>query len=113
MVCKVGFTNWNAKIALLCASLVVTYYVKLFRTGTDRHNVILMFLLLLVAETKISTTHAIISLIDSIEKAVDNNRFVCQIFIDLKKHLIPYILLHKLSHYEIRDIANIWLSSYF
>ena len=28
-----------------------TYYVKLFRTGTDRHNGILMSRLLLVAET--------------------------------------------------------------
>ena len=31
--------------------MVVTYYIKLFRTGVDRHNVILMSLLLLVAET--------------------------------------------------------------
>ena len=52
MVCKIGFTNWNAKIALLRASMVVTYYIKLFRTGADRHNGILMSLLLLVAETK-------------------------------------------------------------
>ena len=31
--------------------MVVTYYVKLFRTGADRRNGILMSLLLLVAET--------------------------------------------------------------
>ena len=31
--------------------MVVTYYIKLFRTGTDRYNGILMSLLLLVAET--------------------------------------------------------------
>ena len=55
MVCKIGFTNWNAKIALLRASMVVTYYIKLFRTGADRHNGILMSLLLLVAETIRST----------------------------------------------------------
>ena len=36
MVCKIGFTNWNAKIALLRASMVVTYYIKLFRTGTGQ-----------------------------------------------------------------------------
>ena len=41
----------NAKITLLRASMVVTYYVKLFRTGADRHSSILMPLLLLVAET--------------------------------------------------------------
>ena len=31
--------------------MVVTYYIKLFRTGADRHNGILMSLLHLVAET--------------------------------------------------------------
>ena len=51
MACKIGLTNCNAKIALLRASMVVTYYTKLFRTGADRHNSILMSLLFLVAET--------------------------------------------------------------
>ena len=50
MVCKIGFTNWNAITALLRASMVVTYYIKFFRTGTDRRNGILMYLLLLVVE---------------------------------------------------------------
>ena len=51
MVDKIGFTNWDAKIALLHASMVVTYYIKLFRTGADRLNGILISLLLLAAET--------------------------------------------------------------
>ena len=51
MVCKIRFMNWNAKITLLCASMVVTYYIKLFGMGADRHNGILMSLLLLVTET--------------------------------------------------------------
>ena len=46
------FSNRNAKIALMRGSMVVTYYIKLFRTGTDRHNDILMSLLFLVAEPK-------------------------------------------------------------
>ena len=41
----------NGKIALARASMVVSYYIKSFRTGADRHNGILMCLLLLVAET--------------------------------------------------------------
>ena len=32
--------------------MVVTYYIRLFRKGGDRHNGILMFLLLLIAEIK-------------------------------------------------------------
>ena len=51
MDCKFGFTNWNAKIAK-----VVTYYIKFFRTRANRHNGVLMSLLLLVAEPIIEIT---------------------------------------------------------
>ena len=37
--------------------MVVTYYIKLFRNGADRHNGILMSLLLLGAETIIQVFH--------------------------------------------------------
>ena len=40
------FPVGNRKIALVRVFLVVTYYIKLFRTGGDRHNGILMSLLL-------------------------------------------------------------------
>ena len=45
------FPDENREIVLVRASVVVTYYIKLFRMGADRHNGILMSLLLLVAET--------------------------------------------------------------
>ena len=57
MVCKIGFTNWKTKIALLRASMAVTYYIKLFRIGTERCNSILMSVLLLIAETINSYTN--------------------------------------------------------
>ena len=41
----------NEKVALFFASMVVTYDIKFFRTGSDRHIHILMSLLLLVAVT--------------------------------------------------------------
>ena len=41
----------NGKIILVRASMVVTYYIELFRTDVDRRNSILMSLLLPVAET--------------------------------------------------------------
>ena len=39
------------KIGFERAPMVVTYCIKIFRTGADKHNGILMSLLLLVAET--------------------------------------------------------------
>ena len=48
---KGEFPVENRKIAILRESMVVTYYIKLFHTGADRHNGILMSLLLLVTET--------------------------------------------------------------
>ena len=48
---KGGISVENRKIALERVSMVVTFYIKLFHTGADRCNGILMSLLLLVAET--------------------------------------------------------------
>ena len=50
---KTEFPVENGKIAFVCASNIVTYYIKLFRTGADRHNGILMSHFLQVAETMI------------------------------------------------------------
>ena len=64
---------------------------------------------------KISTTHEAISLIENIEKAIDNKMFICGVFVDFQKafDIVDHnILLHKLSRYGIRDIANCWFSSY-
>ena len=61
---------------------------------------------------KISTAHAIISIIENIEKATDNNLFISGIFMDLQKVFDTVdndMLLHKLSHY---GITNCWFSSY-
>ena len=41
--------------------------------------------------------------------------FVCGVFVDLQKAfdtLDHNTLLHRLSHYDIRDIADCWFSSY-
>ena len=54
------------KIAHVRASMMVTYYSKLFRTGADRHNGILMYLLLLVAETINFVIFLVLSLIDKL-----------------------------------------------
>ena len=66
-------------------------------------------------QKKISTAHEAISLIENIEKAIDNKMFICGVFVDFWKAFDTVdhnILLHKLSRYGIRDIANCWFSSY-
>ena len=66
-------------------------------------------------QNNFSTTHAVITLIENIEKAIDNKMFVFRVFVDFQKAFDTVdhdILLHKLSHYGIRDIVNCWFSSY-
>ena len=56
-----------------------------------------------------STNHAILTLLESIQKALDDGQFACGIFIDLEKAFDTVshdILLEKLNHYGIRGIEN-------
>ena len=62
-----------------------------------------------------STTHALISITESIRQPIDNNEFGCGIFIDLKKTFDTVnhtILLTKLNHYGIRGVVLDWFKSY-
>ena len=64
---------------------------------------------------KHSTSHALTSLTEHIREALDNNKFACGIFIDLKKAFDTVnhdILLRKLSYYGIRGLSNEWFKSY-
>ena len=62
-----------------------------------------------------STTMAIMELVENITKAMDNGKFTIGVFIDLKKALdiVDHsILVTKLDHYGIWGVAKKWLSSY-
>ena len=62
-----------------------------------------------------STDHAILSIIDKIQRAIDNKEFSCGIFLDFSKAFGTInhdILLKKLEYHGIRGIAKTWLSSY-
>ena len=64
---------------------------------------------------KHSTSHAILSILDEIRENLDNNTFSCGVFVDLEKAFDTVnhkILLKKLEHYGIRNIANNWFESY-
>ena len=63
----------------------------------------------------VSTAHAVINLIENAQTALDNNKFLCGIFIDLEKAsdtVDHNILLSKLNYYGIRVISNSWFKSY-
>ena len=61
-----------------------------------------------------STNHALLSIVELIRTALDNNTFSCGVFIDLEKAFDTVnhqILLTKLYHYGIGGVANKWFYS--
>ena len=64
---------------------------------------------------KNSTAYALIEITEKIKESIDKGKFGCGIFIDLKKAFDTVnhkILLAKLEHYGVRDIALNWFESY-
>ena len=62
-----------------------------------------------------STNHALTSLTEMIRKALDENKFVCGVFIDLQKafdSVDHVILLSKLNHYGVKGASYQWFKSY-
>ncbi len=65
--------------------------------------------------SKHSTNHALVSITEDIKSALDKRKSCGGIFVDLQKAFDTVnheILIHKLSHYGIRGIANNWFTSY-
>ena len=63
----------------------------------------------------LSTDHAILNIIDTIQHAIDSRDISCGIFPDFSKACDTVnheILIQKLEYYGIRGIANDWFFSY-
>ena len=62
-----------------------------------------------------STTFALLQITEKIKETIDNKKYGCGIFIDLRKAFDTVnhkILLKKLEHYGIRDVSYNWFESY-
>ena len=58
-----------------------------------------------------STSYALLNLTEAAMKALDNGYFACGIFVNRQKafDIVDHsILLSKLYHYRIRELANKW-----
>ena len=65
--------------------------------------------------SKHSTQHAILDIVNAILQNMDNDKFSCGVFIDLKKAFDTInheILLAKLENYGVRGVINYWFRSY-
>ena len=59
--------------------------------------------------------HALISLIETFKKYLDDGKIVCGVFIDLQKAFDTVnheIVLEKVKHYGIRSKQNDWFRSF-
>ena len=65
--------------------------------------------------SKHSTQHAILHIVNTILQNMDNGKFSCGVFLDLKKAFDTAnheILLAKLENYGVRGVINSWFRSY-
>ena len=62
-----------------------------------------------------SSSHALMDLVEEISSSIDANKISIGVFIDLKKAVDTVnhtLLIDKLDYYGIRGIAQEWLKSY-
>ena len=111
---KLDFSNYRP-ISLL--SNLDKILEKLMYTRIDKlfNNNNLFYLLQFGFRQNYSTTHALISLTETIRKYLDEGKLACGIFVDLQKAFDTVehdTLLTKLEHYGVRGLANDWGKSY-
>ena len=108
---KLDFSNYRpisllSNLDKILEKLMYTRIVKFFN---------LFYLLQFGFRQNYSTTHALISLTETIRKCLDEEKLACGIFVDLQRAFDTVehdILLTKLEHYGVRGLVNDWFKSY-
>ena len=54
-----------------------------------------------------STTHSLISITETIKKTLDEKKYGCGVFIDLKKLLIPLIITYSCKNLTIMEFVEL------
>ena len=111
---KLDFSNYRpiSLLSNLDKILEKIMYTRIFKFFSNNN---LFYPLQFGFRQNYSTAHALISLTETIRKYLDEEKFACGIFEDLKKAFDTIehdILLTKLEHYGVRELANDWFKIY-
>ena len=109
---KLDFSNYQpisllSNLDKILEKLMCTRIFKFFNNNN------LFYALQFGFRQNYSTTHALISLTETIRKYLDEGKFACGIFVDFQKPFDTIgldILLTKLEYYGVRGLANNYLS---
>ena len=111
---KLDFSNYRpiSLLSNLNKILEKLMYTRIFKFFNNNN---LFYSLQFGFRKNYSTTHALISLTETIRKYLNEEKVAYGIFVDLQKAfgMVEHnILLTKLEHYAVRGLANDWFKSY-